>query len=231
MVKVEDAVVARFESGGHRFEILVDPDATDRIRDGSINVNDDLALDQIFKDARKGEKASDELIIEVFNSSDVAEVATEIVRKGQIQLTTDQRREMYDKRRKQIVDTISRESINPQTNTPHPPARISQAMDEAKVHIDPFKPADEQIQNVLKAIRPLLPIRFEKSRLALKLVGDSYGKLYGDLTRGGYIIKEEWGKDGSWMAVLEVPSGIRGDLIDLINRKAKDGAEIKILKQ
>jgi ribosome maturation protein SDO1 len=48
--------------------------------------------------------------------------------------------------------------------------------------------------------------------------------------RSGYIIKEEWGKDGSWMGILEVPSGMRGDIIDMIGRKAKDQAEVKILK-
>ncbi len=230
MVRVEDAVVARLEVEGHHFEILVDPDATDRIKNGEINLDEDLALDQVFKDARKGEKASDELIGEVFGTDNISEVAVEIVRRGQIQLTTEQRRAMYEKRRKQIIDTISRESINPQTNAPHPPERIARAMDDAKIHVDPFKSADDQLQGVLKAIRPLLPIRFEKSRIAIKLVGDSYGKLYGDLAKTANIIKEEWGKDGSWMAVVEVPSGIRGDLIDLINRKAKDAAEVKILK-
>lgn len=230
MVSVEDAVVARLEVGGHRFEILVDPNATDRIKAGNINIDEDLALDQIYKDARKGDKASDELMSEVFDTDNIKDIAVEIVRKGQIQLTTEQRREMYDKRRKQIVDIISRESINPQTNAPHPPDRISRAMEDAKVHVDPFRSADDQVQEVLKAIRPLLPIRFEKSRIAVKLIGDSYGKLYGDLARTGNIIKEEWGSDGSWMAVIEVPSGIRGDLIDLINRKAKDNADVKILK-
>lgn len=230
MVKVEDAVVARLEVGGHRFEILVDPDSTDRIKNGDLNIDEDLALDQVFKDARKGDRASDDLMKEVFGDASFSEIAVEIVKKGEVQLTTEQRRAMYEKRRKQIVDTISRESINPQTNAPHPPDRISRAMEDAKVHIDPFKSADDQLQMVLKAIRPLLPIRFEKSRIAVKLVGDSYGKLYGDLVRTGNIIKEEWGKDGSWMAVIEVPSGIRGDIIDLINRKAKDSAEIKIMK-
>lgn len=230
MVKVEDAVVARLEVGGHRFEILVDPDSTDRIKNGDLNIDEDLALDQVFKDARKGDRASDDLMKEVFGEASFSEIAVEIVKKGEVQLTTEQRRAMYEKRRKQIVDTISRESINPQTNAPHPPDRISRAMEDAKVHIDPFKSADDQLQMVLKAIRPLLPIRFEKSRIAVKLVGDSYGKLYGDLVRTGNIIKEEWGKDGSWMAVIEVPSGIRGDIIDLINRKAKDSAEIKIMK-
>ena len=230
MVRVEDSIVARLESHGHKFEILVDPDSTDRIRAGKIDVENDLALEQVFKDARKGEKIGDDAIKEVFGTTDISAVATEIVKKGQIQLTTDQRRAMYEKRRKQIVKIISRESINPQTNAPHPPARISQAMEDAKVHVDPFKTANEQVDMVLKALRPIIPIRFEKTKMAVKLIGEAYGKVYGDLAKSGYIIKEEWGSDGSWVGLLEIPSGMQGEIMDSITRKAKDGAEIKILK-
>ncbi len=230
MVKVEDAIVARLESHGHKFEILIDPDATERIISGDFDMDADLAIDQVFKDAKKGDKAGEETIKEVFQTTDIKTVAQEIVKKGQIQLTTDQRREMLEKRRRQIVDIISRESINPQTNAPNPPARIEQAMEEAKVHVDPFKSAEDQLQAVLKLIKPLIPIRFEKARIAVKLTGDAYGRIYGELVKSGYITKEEWGKDGSWMGLLEIPAGIRTDYMDTLSRKGKDQIEIKILK-
>ncbi|MFG1460149.1 MAG: ribosome assembly factor SBDS [Thermoplasmataceae archaeon] len=230
MVKVEDAIVAKLESHGHRFEILVDPEATDRIKEGKIDIDSDLAIEQVFKDSRKGEKAGEETLKEVFGTTDISTVAVEIVKRGEIHLTTDQRREMLEKRKKQIIEMISRESINPQMNAPHPPLRIQQAIEEAKVHIDPFKSANEQLPAVLKAIKPLIPIRMERLKLAVKLVGDSYGRLYGDLARGGYIKKEEWDRSGAWIGLLEIPAGMKGDILDLISRKGKDMAEVKILK-
>ena len=230
MVKVEDAIVAKLESHGHRFEILVDPEATDRIKEGKIDIDTDLAIEQVFKDSRKGEKAGEETLKEVFGTTDISTVAVEIVKRGEIHLTTDQRREMLEKRKKQIIEMISRESINPQMNAPHPPLRIQQAIEEAKVHIDPFKSANEQLPVVLKAIKPLIPIRMERLKLAVKLVGDSYGRLYGDLARGGYIKKEEWDRSGAWIGLLEIPAGMKGDILDLISRKGKDMAEVKILK-
>ena len=230
MVKVEDAIVAKLESHGHRFEILVDPEATDRIKEGKIDIDSDLAIEQVFKDSRKGEKAGEETLKEVFGTTDISTVAVEIVKRGEIHLTTDQRREMLEKRKKQIIEMISRESINLQMNAPHPPLRIQQAIEEAKVHIDPFKSANEQLPAVLKAIKPLIPIRMERLKLAVKLVGDSYGRLYGDLARGGYIKKEEWDRSGAWIGLLEIPAGMKGDILDLISRKGKDMAEVKILK-
>ncbi|MEM0158652.1 MAG: ribosome assembly factor SBDS [Thermoplasmataceae archaeon] len=230
MVQLEDAVVARLESHGHRFEILVDPDATERIKEGKIDLQNDLALDEIYKDAKRGDKAGDESLREVFKTTDVAQIAIEIVKRGQIQLTTEQRHQMLEKRRRQIIEIIARESINPQTNAPHPPARISQAMDEAKVHIDPFKSAGEQLQVVLKALKPILPLKFEKTKLAVKLTGDAYGKVYGDIVKSGYLVREEWGKDGSWMGILEVPAGLAGDVMSSLGRKARENIDIRIVK-
>ncbi|MCL4451263.1 MAG: ribosome assembly factor SBDS [Candidatus Thermoplasmatota archaeon] len=230
MVKVEDAIVAKLDSHGHRFEILVDPDATDRIKAGTIDIDKDLALDQVFKDARRGEKAGEETLKEVFGTTDISQVAIEIVKHGEIHLTTEQRREMLEKKRKQIVEMIAREAINPQMNAPHPPARILQAMEESKVHIDPFKSASDQLQTVLKAIKPLIPIRMERIKIAVKLVGDAYGRVYGELARSGYIVKEEWDHSGAWIGMLEIPAGMRGDILDLISRKGKEGAEVRLLK-
>lgn len=230
MVRVEDAIVARLESHGHKFEIFVDPEATDRIKDGNVDLANDVALDEIYKDARKGEKAGEESLKEVFKTTDISEIIIEIVRKGQIQLTTEQRHQMTERKRKQVIETIARESINPQTNTPHPPQRISQAIDEAKIHIDPFKGVGEQVQIVLKAIKPLIPIRMEKTKLAVRLTGDAYGKVYGEIVRGGYLVKEEWAKDGAWIGLLEVPSGMTGEIMGALSRRGQDNIEIKIVK-
>ncbi|EQB67557.1 MAG: ribosome assembly factor SBDS [Thermoplasmataceae archaeon] len=230
MVSLEDAIVARLESHGHKFEVLIDPDAVDRIKEGKIDIENDIASEDVFKDARKGDKIGDEPINEVFGTTDIEKIVTEIVLKGQIQLTTEQRHKLQEKKKRIIIDTISREGINPQTNAPNPPNRIENAMEEAKIHIDPFKSVNEQIQLVLKAIRPIIPIRMEKAKLAIKVKGDAYGKLYGDITRSGTLTKEEWAPDGSWIGVIEVPAGISGEIISHLSKKAKDEIEIKLLK-
>ena len=227
MVKLDDSIIARLEHGGHKFEVLIDPNAVDRIKEGKIDIENDIASDQVFKDAKKGEKAGEELLEEVFKSDNIALIVTEIVKKGQIQLTTEQKHKMVEDKRKQIITTISRESINPQTNAPNPPARIEAAMEEAKIHIDPFKPVNEQINSVLKELKVIIPIRMEKVKLALRLKGEAYGRMYGDINKEGTIIKEEWGKNVNWMCVLEVPAGLYGDIISSLARKGKEDIEIK----
>ncbi|NPA74978.1 MAG: ribosome assembly factor SBDS [Euryarchaeota archaeon] len=232
MVRLEDAIVARYEHGGHRFEILVDPNAIDDIKSGKIeNVIDYLVIDEIFKDARKGDRAGEETIKEVFGTTDVNEIARTIIRKGQVQLTTEQRRKMLEEKRKRIVMEIARNAINPQTGAPHPPQRIERAMEEAKVHIDPLKSVEEQVPVVLKALRPIIPIRFEKVKIAVKVSGDEYGRIYGDMSKMGVIIKEEWQSDGSWIGVVEIPAGMQGEFLDMLNKKTHGNVQTKILRR
>lgn len=140
MVRLEDSVVARYEAKGHRLEILIDPKLIDLLKSGKqVNIVDYMVIDEVFKDAKKGDKAGEEVLKEIFGTTDINEVAKQIVLKGQVQLTTEQRRKMLEEKKRQIVNEIAKNAINPQTNTPHPPQRIEKAIEEAKVHIDPMK--------------------------------------------------------------------------------------------
>lgn len=231
MVSVEEAIIARLDSHGERFEILIDPDAVEKVREGEdVDLSEYVAVEEIFRDARKGERASVEMVKKVFGTTDPIEVARKIIVKGEFQLTTEQRRKMQEAKRKQIVAEIARNSINPQTNTPHPPQRIELAMEEAKVNIDPFKPVDAQIPAILSKIRVLIPIRYEKTRVALRLAGEDYGRCYEYLASSGKILKEEWQQDGKWIGVVEIPAGTRDEFISRLNSRTKGKFESKILK-
>jgi len=232
MVRLEDAVVARYEYKGHRFEVLVDPDGVDKIRKDpdKVNVSEYLVVDEIFKDARKGDRVGEELLREIFGTTDPIEVAKQIILKGEVQLTTEQRRKMLEERKRQIVAIIARNAINPQTRTPHPPQRIERAMEEAKVHIDPLKSAEEQVPMVLKAIKRLIPIKFEKIKIAVKLSAEDYGRVYGDLTKMGVITREEWQPDGSWIGIVEIPAGIQGDFLGMLNKKTHGRVQTRFIE-
>lgn len=231
MVKLEDSIIARFESHGHRFEILIDPVLVDLIKEmKEVDVLDYMVSDTIFKDANKGDRASEEVLKEVFATDNIQEIVKHIILKGQVQLTTEQRRKMLEDKKRQIIMEIAKNAINPQTNAPHPPQRIETAIEEAKVHIDPFKSVEEQVNTVVKAIRLILPIKFEKIKIAVKLSGEDYLKSYQELTKMGTLLKEEWQNDGSWVGVIEIPAGIQIEFFDLINKKTHGNAQTKILK-
>jgi ribosome maturation protein SDO1 len=232
MIPLDHAVVARLESFGERFELLVDPDKAALVRQGQpVEIEDVVAALNVFGNASKATRASDEALMKVFHTTEFNEVARKIIQKGEIHLTSEQRKRMVDEKRRQVITFISRNSINPQTGHPHPPHRIEMAMEEARVNIDPFKHLDELVKETVKALRPLLPIRFEELRLAIKIPPDFAAKAYGDIAAGSTMEKDEWLKDGSWVCVVRIPAGIQGDFYDLINKLTKGEGQVKILNQ
>jgi len=231
MVNLEDAIIARYEHSGERFEILIDPKGVDMLKEGrDVDLIDYMVTEEIFRDARKGDRASEEAIKKVFGDAGIIDIAKTIIEKGHVQVTTEQRKEMVENKRRQIVQIISTNAINPQTRTPHPPARIEAAMTEAKVHIDPFKPAEVQVKDVLAALRPIIPIRFDKVKIAVHISGEEYGRCYGDITGMGQIIKEEWQNDGSWVGMVELPAGLQNEFFEVLNEKTHGQVETKIIK-
>jgi ribosome maturation protein SDO1 len=231
MVKVDDAVIARWETQGSRFEVLVDPLAVQMIKDGKeVNLADKLALDQVFKDVKKGDKISEEHLERTFHTRDLVTIARLIIQKGEVQVTTEQRHQLQETKRKQIVATIARNAMNPQTGAPHPPARIEAAMTEVKYHVDPFRSVDAQVQEVLAKLRPILPIRFDVVKVRIKVPAQYYPRVIGEIKGLGKLSEELWMGDGSWSGVLEIPAGIQTELYEKLNARTKGNAETVLVK-
>jgi len=230
MVNLEEAIVARLESHGETFEILIDPEVARLIKDGKdVDLLEYAAVDQIFNNASKGTRAADDKLHEVFGTNDVSEIMKQIVMRGEVQLTADQRREIMETKRKKIISEITRNAINPQTKTPHPQMRIELALEEAKFRVDPFKPVAAQVKTAMDLLRPLIPIRFERSKVGIRLKGEDYGRCYDDMLSFGVIQKEEWQADGGWIGVLEIPAGVRDELVARLNMRTKGQVNVKYL--
>ncbi|MDR2865958.1 MAG: ribosome assembly factor SBDS [Methanomassiliicoccaceae archaeon] len=230
MVSLDDAVVARLESHGETFEILLDPNIVKYLKDGrDLNIADHLAAETVFKNASKGTRSAEDKIKEVFGTDDIGTIAKVIISKGDIQVTAEQRKEMLEAKRNRITAYIARNAINPQTKTPHPLVRIELALAEAKFHVDPFKSVEQQVDEAMRLLRPLIPIKFEKSKIAVKLRADDYGRCFDDLAHYGIVEREEWQPDGSWIGLMEIPAGVITELTSKLNDRTRGHASVKLL--
>ena len=231
MVNLDDAIVARLETHGETFEILLDPSAMKLLKAGKeVDLLEYMAVEDVFNNARKGTRPAEEKIEEAFGTSDIKTIAEKIISKGEVQITAEQRKEMLQAKRQQVITYIAANAINPQTKLPHPPMRIEMALEEARFHADPFKSVDRQVEEAMKLLRPLLPIKFEKTKVAIKMKGDDYGKCYDELIHFGLVEKEEWQADGSWIGIIEIPAGLIDELKVKIGNKTKGSATIKELR-
>ncbi|MDR0523198.1 MAG: ribosome assembly factor SBDS [Candidatus Methanoplasma sp.] len=231
MVDLEKAIIARLESHGETFEILLDPAVTDLVKQGKkVDPAEYMAVEEIFKNAGKGTRPAEEKLREAFGTGDVREIALAILERGEVQMTAEQRREMLEAKRNRVIAYISANAINPQTKLPHPAVRIGLALDEAKFHADPFKPFEKEVEEAMKLLRPLIPIKFEKSTVAVKLKGEDYGRCFEDISGKGTVTREEWTQDGSWIGVVEIPAGLVPELTEKLRNKTKGGASVKLVK-
>jgi len=231
MVSVDNAIIARLKSHGQDFEILVDCTNALALKEGKeIEMGDVLAAMKIFSDSKKGLEASESAMNQVFQTTEVEEVAKQIIKKGEIQLTAEYRDKLRDNKKKQIINIIHRNGVDPTTHAPHPPQRIENALAEAKFHVDEFTSVQKQVQEALKRLKPIIPIRFEVKEIAVKFPSEFGGKAYPIVSQFGKIIKDDWLNDGSWAVVVEMPGGLEEDFYDKINKLTSGNVESKVLK-
>src|SRR3989344_3591653 len=118
MINVDKAVLARLKVKDKLFEILVDCDKALDFRNGKCKIDDALASDQVFKNHRLSEKAVEADMKAAFGTIDHLKIAAEIIKKGEVQLTTEHKKKLLEEKKKQIINMIHRNAINPQNNMP-----------------------------------------------------------------------------------------------------------------
>jgi ribosome maturation protein SDO1 len=226
----EKFTVARLTRENEHFEILIKPQKALDYRNGKISgITEVLAAEIIFSDANKGTKVSEDAMKKAFNTVDPLKIADEILKKGTLQLTTDQRRKMVDDKKRQVIDFIARQAVDPKTNLPHPPMRIENAMEQIRYPIDPFKPVEEQAKDIVKLLRPILPLKIEQVVVAVRIPTQYAARAYGAVKTLGTIKKEEWRGDGSWYGEIEIPAGIYASLLNKLGDVTKGSGEAKII--
>jgi ribosome maturation protein SDO1 len=221
---------ARLAKGQDHFEILVKPQqALDYKLGKQVPISQVLLIEEVYSDSSKGTRASEEKLQKYFGTTDPAKVAEEVMKSGELQLTTDQRRQLVEDKRKQIISIISRNAIDPRTNTPHPPLRIEQAMEQVRLSIDPYKSAEEQAKLVIEELRPILPLKIEQMRIAVKVFPEHAARAYNAFKSYGSVSREEWQSDGSLVAVVEMPAGMYGSFIEKIGKLTQGTIQTKVL--
>jgi ribosome maturation protein SDO1 len=220
--------VARLILDGDKFELLVKPDPALEYKMGKrTDISGALVSDEIYSDANKGSRASSEKMMKHFKTTDSVEVAKQILARGELNLTTDQRRKMVEEKKRQIVQFINRSFVDPKTHLPHPIMRIETAMEEVRVPIDPFKKVEDQAKIIVDALRKILPLKSETIKLTVTVPPQFAAQSYSVLKSTGDLKSEEWLADGSLKAVLDMNASIRGQFLDRLGAVTKGSAQVK----
>ena len=226
-----DTTVVRYSFEGEKFEILVKPDpALDYKLGKKKDISAVLISDEIYTDFGKGTKPSMEKLLAAFKTEDKTEIAQIMFEKGDLNLTTDQRRKMVDQKRKQIVEFIAKTYVDPRTHLPHPPLRIELALKDGRVSIDPQKNVEEQVNDIVDKLRSIIALKSENLQLDITIPAQYASQSYSVLKSVGSLKKEEWQNNGSLKAILEIPAGARPNVMDRLGSITKGSASVEVIQ-
>ena len=221
----------RMVVNGEHFEILVNPDAALSFKQGrQVEASQVLVTDEVFSDASKGFRASSEKLRKAFQTEDHTKAAFEILKRGELQLTQEQRKRLTEEKRRQVVANIAKNYVDPKTGLPHPPIRIEQAMQDSRITIDPFKDMNEQTKDAIEKLRTILPLKTERVKLMVRVPAQYAGQAVGTLKNFGEILKEEWGGDGGLSAIVEISAAAQPGLLERLGSVTKGSAQATLVK-
>jgi ribosome maturation protein SDO1 len=224
-----DVTVVKYSFEGVKFEILVKPDpALDFKLGKKKDISSILVSDEIYTDSSKGTRASTEKLLKAFKTDDTTAIAEKILQKGDLNLTTDQRRKMIEEKRKQIVQFIAKTYVDPRSHLPHPPLRIQQAMKDARTTIDPQKNVDDQVKDIVENLRSIIPLKSENLDLEIIVPAQYAAQSYSVLKSTGTLKREDWLANGSLKAILEIPAAARPNVIDRLGSITKGTASVEV---
>lgn len=222
-----DAIRVRYQ-GDKDFEILVDPDLAKeaKLEGKEHEIQRLLFVQEIFKDVGEGERASADEIEDEFNTRQIMEAAEEIFERGEMQLTTEQKKEMREEKYKQVVDMISRRAQDPKTGNPHPPQRVENALEEAGFNVNAFDDIEEKFQEAIDQIRPIIPISLEEKTVAIRIPAEEAGQAYDKIQKAANVEDEEWGNE-YFMCRVTLPAGVLSTLMDELQQITSGKAEMR----
>jgi len=223
-------IKVKYSKFGKNFEILVNEKVFDYL-EKKANIEEILLVDEVYRDISKGERASEEDLKKVFGTTNFLEIAEKMIKEGYVQIPTEIRRKWVEEKRKQIINFIAKNAIDPKTKNPIPPQRIELALEKVKYNIDPFKGVEKQAEEIVKKLVMVMPIKIEKVKIALKIPAEYYGKVYNFLVKEAKIIKDEWDNEGNWLCVVEIPGGFKVEFIDKLARITEGNFVSKELNQ
>lgn len=206
-------VTARIKVKGKHYEIHVDLDEALKVKQGKGNVASALDSDTIYYDLNKGTKVSNADLTDAFGTTDVYQIAQQIMTKGEIQKTQEFRDTERENKIKQLIHLILKNAVD-QNGRPYTEDRIRRAIDEAHYSID-NRPVEQQVVPLVDALKVVIPIKLDIKKVKLIIPAQYTAQVYGLLK--DYKQSEDWLANGSLACVLNIPAGMTIDFYDKLN--------------
>lgn len=224
--KKADYSIARLKKEGVNYEIIVDSEAAIKAKKGEASINEAILVNKIFKDAHKGDVSGN--LEEVFGTDDVTEIANEIIKKGEIQLSEEYRKKITDQKKNQVLEAITTKAVDPSTHYPVPRQRIELALEQAKYKIRYERTVEEQVKELMNLLPTVMPVSFKELMLSITSPPQFIGQVFSIVKSAGELIGQDYLPDGGAVIKAKIPAGKKNELVDKL--KSLSHGIIKIME-
>jgi len=137
-----------------------------------------------------------------------------------MQLSTEERKDMVEQKRNEIINYFHKYYLDPKTKKPHPVTRIESALSQIKVRIDPDIPVDKQVLEISKKLIEVIPIKRSEMEATIAVPHQWIGQVQGIIKKYCTITSDKYTDVGCEYGVAFVP----GDY-DIINNELKSATK------
>ena len=232
MVNVDDAFEMRYKKNGEIFEVLVDFDILKKFqkKPEDFSVYDVLADTKIFKDQKKGELASENILQKIFPEMSEEEILKEILLKGECQIPTSYINKLREEKKLQVINYIAENALNAQTKGKFTPSMIEGEINKLKFNFDPYKSFESQSDEILKLLKKVMPISLDEVTIQLKIPATYVGAFYGPFRNYGKIQKEFYDQTGNLNLELKATESSTDKIIEFAKNNSNNESEYRIIK-
>ncbi len=118
-VRLTNVAYVRLQKKGKRFEIACYRNKVLNWRNKiETDITEVLQIDTVFINVSKGMLASSKDLIEVFGTSDQKAVCKEILDKGELQVSEQERGALYESVFRDVASIVADKTVNSETNRP-----------------------------------------------------------------------------------------------------------------
>lgn len=230
MVKVDEAFEVKYKKAGENFEVLVDFDKLNEYKKKptEISVYEVLADVKIFKDQKKGDIASENLLNKVFPSKSEEQIIQEILLKGDCQIPTSYLNKLREEKKVHITNYIAENALNPKTKGKYTYTMIEKEIQKLRYNYDYSKSIETQAEEVLTLLKKVMPISITEVTIILEIPARYSGAFHGGIRKFGKITKEYYDNTGNLHLHIKTTESTSDKIIEFTKRNSNNEASYHI---
>jgi len=158
-IRLTNVAYVRLNKNGKRFEIAAYRNKVLSYRNKvETDLSEVLQIDTVFTNVTKGLLANSKDLIEAFGTADQILVCKEILEKGDLQVSEQERVALLDSTFRDVASIVADKSINPENNRPYTVSMIQNAMRQIHYSVNVSKSSKSQALDVIRKLKAVMPI-------------------------------------------------------------------------